>query len=314
MTDSSGPRQRGITRHCRRGLPFRSSAVAVLGAGLLSASAGWTQAVAQESADPKVARESVDPKVVQSSLDPKVTQGSADPSVAQDSADPQWRFYLTPYLWIAGVSGSAQTPISRLPTRDVSVSFGDVLSNLGAIPLMGAGEARNGRFGVLIDFMALSVKSDVSTNGPLYSGGNVRMTQITGTVMGMYRAVETNNQFLDVGAGVRPWSVSTKFTLNAGLLPGVSTSQSVSWADPLIAARYHADISKTLGLTVYGDVGGFGAGSELTWQVLGTVDYRWNDWLVTRLGYRHLHIDYQASVLRLNIGLSGPILAATFRF
>lgn len=57
-----------------------------------------------------------------------------------------------------------------------------------------------------------------------------------------------------------------------------------------------------------------GAGSQFTIQLLGTLDYRATDWLTLRAGYRHLHIDYQGDVLRLNIAMSGPILGATFQF
>jgi hypothetical protein len=103
-------------------------------------------------------------------------------------------------------------------------------------------------------------------------------------------------------------------TFHSGLLPGFSKSKAVSWADPIIAARYHIDVSKKFGFTVYGDVGGFGLASQLTWQALGTVDYRPIDWLTIRAGYRHLFFDYQLPDLRLNLGLSGPILGATFRF
>lgn len=66
--------------------------------------------------------------------------------------------------------------------------------------------------------------------------------------------------------------------------------------------------------TVYADVGGFGASSQVTWQVLGTIDYRIKDWMVLRAGYRHLYIDYHAKLMRLNLAQSGALFGATFRF
>jgi hypothetical protein len=65
-------------------------------------------------------------------------------------------------------------------------------------------------------------------------------------------------------------------TLNPGLLPRRIITRDASWADPLIAARYHRELGNGFGVTGYADVGGFGAGADLDWQLLGTVDYAYN--------------------------------------
>ena len=52
----------------------------------------------------------------------------------------------------------------------------------------------------------------------------------------------------------------------------------------------------------------------MTWQLLGTVDYQYNDWLAFHAGYRHLHINYDGNVLHTSTALSGPIFGATMRF
>jgi hypothetical protein len=43
-------------------------------------------------------------------------------------------------------------------------------------------------------------------------------------------------------------------------------------------------------------------------------DYRFNDWLMLYAGYRHLHINWSGSGLRVGMALSGPFLDATFQF
>ena len=53
-----------------------------------------------------------------------------------------WQFYVTPYLWVAGVSGTMTTANPRLPDQEISAGFGDMLSHLDAIPVMGSFEAR----------------------------------------------------------------------------------------------------------------------------------------------------------------------------
>jgi hypothetical protein len=233
---------------------------------------------------------------------------------AQETSPPHWQFYFLPYLWVSGVSGTTSTSNPNIPSQTATASFGDILSHLNSVPVIGAAEIRYGRFGLLTDVMLISLKSDLPTKGVLFSGATVNLTEFLTTVMPTYRVLDLPNQSLDLGAGVRVVAYWTKLSFNSGALPGFSRSPSLSWADPLLGARYHINLSNRWGLTAYGDVGGFGAGSNLTWQALGTVDYRWNKWLVLHAGYRHLQIDYKGSVLRSDTALSGPLLGATIRF
>lgn len=81
-------------------------------------------------------------------------------------------FTVTPYLWIAGISGTVSTPFSRVPERSVEANFGDTLSNISGFAFMGSAEMRYGRFGLLVDVLTLTVESDVSTpRDRLFSGG-----------------------------------------------------------------------------------------------------------------------------------------------
>jgi hypothetical protein len=237
----------------------------------------------------------------------------ADRASAQQASPPQWQFYLSPYVWIAGVSGTIKTPNPRVPDQSIDAGFGDVLSHLNGIPIMGAAEARYGRFGVMADIIAISVKSDVKTNDVVFAGGTVQLSQVIGSALSTYRIVDQSRQSLDIGVGVRAFGVSTKFTLNPGLLPGFSVSPGISWADPILGARYHYDVSPRWGLTAYGDVGG-GPDSEFTWQLLGTADFRISKSTVLRFGFRHLQFQYEGSRLRQNMGMNGPIIGCTTRF
>ncbi len=226
---------------------------------------------------------------------------------------PQWQFYVTPYLWIAGVSGTVKTPNPNIPEQQVDASFGGVLSHLDAIPVMGAVEARYGAFGVLTDFIAISVKADFPTKNFLFSGGSAKLTQFTGSALFAYRAIDSENQSLDLGIGVRAFGMSTRFELNPGLLRGFSVDPGVSWANPIIGARYRLGFSPQWGLTAYGDVGG-GPDSQLTWQLLGTIDYRISQFTTLRVGYRQLQFQYYGNILRQNMGMSGPIITGTMQF
>ncbi len=133
----------------------------------------------------------------------------------------------------------------------------------------------------------------------------------------LYRLLDHPNQTIDAGLGFRFWDVSADTILNGrGVIPTVSVSDSGSWTDPLIAARYHCDFGNGFGLTGYGDVGGFGIAAHADWQITGTLDYALEPWMDLHVGYRSLNVRYSASAkpIGFNVHMKGAIIGATIRF
>jgi hypothetical protein len=241
--------------------------------------------------------------------------GAVPAGAQQAGASPGWEVLVTPYLWMPTVSAKIQT---RLPQRSevhTNVDFDQVLTKLNGIPFEGAAELRYGPFGVLADFIHLPVAANIPTRDVFFQGGKAAQTTSTGTVILFYRGMDTPEQYIDVGIGVRPWGFSANMTLNAGSLPRTSITRDVSWADPLIAARYHRELGYGFGVTAYADAGGFGAGADLDWQLMGLIDYTYNRSVTLHAGYRSIHFDYKpANVRGVNVNLDGPIIAGTIRF
>lgn len=233
-----------------------------------------------------------------------MAQGSA-------SAENGWRFSLTPYLWLAGVSGEASLPQR---SSDFDAEFGDILSAL-QFGAMGIFEARRGRFGLVVDALTLTTEQDITTpRSQLFSGGESRMTATQVSAVGLVRVVEAPSWNLDVGAGLRAWWLDAKVSLDAGLEPGRSASATRNFTDPLLALRYHVDLSERIGFTTYADIGGFGTGSKLTWQVLSAFQWQATESITAHLGYRHIAIEMERGAVALDMALSGPIIGASFRF
>ncbi len=67
-------------------------------------------------------------------------------------------------------------------------------------------------------------------------------------------------------------------------------------------------------LTAWGNAGGFGAGSDLTWDVFGGFGYEWNDWLSTVIGYRHLEVDYDDEGFVYDVTQTGPLIGGALKF
>ncbi len=84
--------------------------------------------------------------------------------------------------------------------------------------------------------------------------------------------------------------------------------------DPIIGGRFHMSLSERWLLTLRGDIGGFGVGSDLTWNVAARLGYRLSERTTLAFGYRHLDIDYDSGKLELDAEFSGTFLGMSLGF
>lgn len=247
-----------------------------------------------------------------------VAASDAAPAAAPATPSSGWAFSLTPYVWIPAVSGNLRMPtlpLGGVPETHVHFHNNNLASSLSGFGFMGSAEARYDRFAVVADLMALTVADNVQTRRDLlFNGGNARLTSTTFSLYGYYRVVEQPWVTFDLGVGGRGYWIDTRLRLNPGLLPGGTVTPSVSWVDPLIAARASVRFAQEWGMSVFGDFGGFSVGSTSTWQLGGTIDWRPAHWVDIRAGWRYMSIDYSQGRHALDVALSGPIIGATFRF
>ena len=82
----------------------------------------------------------------------------------------------------------------------------------------------------------------------------------------------------------------------------------------MIGLRAILDLGDGFSVLALADIGGFGVGSDQTWEALATLNYQVRDWLSLRAGYRHLEVDYDHQGFVFDVEMSGPILGAGFRF
>src|SRR5690606_28151081 len=110
------------------------------------------------------------------------------------------------------------------------------------------------------------------------------------------------------------WDVSNEVTLTLENVGSRSHREDFNWFDPLIGARALVALSERISVLGQADIGGFGVGSDLTWSVLGTVNYTFNDHWSASVGYKHMSVDYDHDDRVFDIDLSGPVLGVTYRF
>ena len=64
------------------------------------------------------------------------------------------------------------------------------------------------------------------------------------------------------------------------------------WFDPIIGVRGQVNLTRWLFLAAQGDVGGFGAGSQIAWNVQATIGVNFTRNIFGEIGYRYMYVDY----------------------
>jgi hypothetical protein len=100
-----------------------------------------------------------------------------------------------------------------------------------------------------------------------------------------------------------------------------ASSGDLEWVDPFIGGRLRHGFGDNKDLTLEADVGGFGVGSDFSWQVVATYGFDVNCFgtpLHTVIGYRALAVDYTEESAYgenvLDVVMHGPILGVNLRW
>ena len=91
-----------------------------------------------------------------------------------------------------------------------------------------------------------------------------------------------------------------------------------TWVDPILVVRMKLPDSGKWLVQLRGDIGGFGLGSKLAWQMQAYGGYRFSDLFQVTAGYRALSIDYETGTEQdrflYNITTFGPVVQIGFNF
>lgn len=209
---------------------------------------------------------------------------------------------LTPYVWAAGLSSNTRIGATE---SDSEMDIGDILDALdGAIMLHL--EVRGPKFGSFYDVMYISL-SDDGDKGPLNI--EVEVKQAIVEAGGMY-SVHRENRTVDFLLGAR----YVHLDLELDIIPGPKLSVTKDWVDPFLGVRLRRPIGKKWDMSLRGDFGGFGVGSDSTWNGIATFGYRVKEKISLVAGYRYLDIQYDASRVDYDVQMHGPVFGATFKF
>jgi hypothetical protein len=95
-------------------------------------------------------------------------------------------------------------------------------------------------------------------------------------------------------------------------------SVDVDWIDPLIGLQYGVPFADRWRFSLRGDVGGFGVGSDFSYQGLALVNWRANETVGVVFGFRIIGFDYAegngSGYKRFDLTEQGPLLGVAFSF
>ena len=231
------------------------------------------------------------------------------PAHAQETdTDDRWKFNAAIYLWGAGIDSTTRRG------NEIDVGFSDIISNLD-MAFMGAFEARKSKWSLGADVVYLDVSADkAGTIGATSIPANADV-DVTGWVVnfqGARNVLEADRATVRILAGARYLDVDSKLTLRLGASgPTPTAKQSASVWDGVIGVRGNVNVTRKWYLPYYLDVGT--GQSDLTWQGLGGVGYRFN-WGNVVLVYRHIYWDFKSDSLLKDMSFSGPALGTVFKF
>jgi hypothetical protein len=236
----------------------------------------------------------------------------SSPQAGAADADAEWHFAVSPYLWFPGVHGTAAG--GRGDGLSFRASPGDLLSNF-RFGLMGAFEARYKRLVVPIDMMWIRLEDDKAVPLPGLVlppiSANIKATEFLLTPKIGLRVVNEERIKIDALAGFRYWHLGENLKFNPSLL-GLNFSGSQNFVDPLVGGRIQFALSPKIVVNVLGDVGGWGAGSQLEYQAAGLLGYSIKPALTLQAGYRYLNVDYHTGRgVVFNATTAGVVFGAT---
>lgn len=217
----------------------------------------------------------------------------------------EWSSQVTLYGWGASVGGDL-TPFTGAPTVSFEKSLSEVLEDLDAA-FFATALARRGDLVLFGDLTYTSSSRSGLVPPGIPASGGVAIKSLTLAAGKRFQA--NADTTIDVMGGARAWKLDGRISS-----PILSVGPSESFVDPILALRVNTQLSDTWSVLSYVDVGGFGAGSDFTWQAAVTANYRVSAGTFLSLGWRHLEVDYTNRGTVFDGSMSGPVAGLTIQF
>jgi hypothetical protein len=263
-----------------------------------------------------------------------------------------WQISVTPYLWLPWMTGDV---VIKGRALDVAIDPAQLIDHLNWPDIVPAWmshiEAKRGPLSLFNDVVWTDVVGTDQFRGK-FNGrfvtatfganakANYKIAIVEGgaayTVWAQGRQGSPGSTALDLLAGARWWHQDVEISADlattiassgpAGLTfrgnRAIAKSGGIDWVDPFVGARVEHQLAPGQAIELRGDVGGFGAGSQFSWQAIASynrpVGMIHGIPIDGYLGFRALSADYTqgsgTSRFEWNNVIYGPVIGATMRF
>lgn len=243
----------------------------------------------------------------------------SEKAISQDagvikSTKREWKFLVEPYLMFPNMSGTVG--LADLPDATVDAGTNDIFGHLKMGFMLNA-EASNGKWTVGSDLLYMDLAQGVKP-GLIINGGEISAKQLGWEVSGLYAV----KPWLDLGIGGMLNSINSKVDITldfiGGTPPQKRKSMAETWFDPMLIARIKSKSGEKFIYQFRGEIGGFGIGSDLAWQMQGYAGYQFSELFQITGGYRIISLDYEngsgQNRFMYNMDTSGPVVRFGFNF
>jgi hypothetical protein len=184
---------------------------------------------------------------------------------AQDTTQThnRWEFLVEPYLMFPNMKGTVG--VGALPDGEVDAAVGDIFDRLQSGFMLYA-EAQNGIWAISSDFLYMNLNQDVVPT-KIINSGSVSVSESAWELAGLRKILP----WLEGGIAGRLVSIKADMEVVRNQVGGSTATQNggmtQTWVDPVLVVRMKLPDSGKWLIQFRGDIGGFGVGSDLTWQI-----------------------------------------------
>lgn len=225
-------------------------------------------------------------------------------------AEREWWWTSTSYAWLTDITGDIGIRGYKFP---VDVGMDDVLKDLD-FSYMSYNEIGCKRWSLGLDVVYAKLSDDHTfAAGPVSGDAGFELEQALITTRLQFRAVDNSTLKLDVFAGFRWNYYDVDLDVNTRRRD-IHRSSNEDWFDVIVGARAVVQLGDRWFLQSMGDIGGFGAESDLTWQASAGFGYHFTPRISGVLGYRAVGVDYDKGGFLMDTVSHGPALGLSFAF
>ncbi len=249
-------------------------------------------------------------------LAPLAAQPAPGPATAvapADLANDDWEVTLAPYFMLAHVDGDAGAGL--VGTQPINLDPDDIFANFEA-GIMGRVDVRKGRWGATVESAFLKLGADLATRTNGVLDAEFEQLMVEGL---LFHRLGSQHSWIDLCGGVRYWDMDLDLDLAGPLFSG-SLRRGDDWLDPFVGVRVVHYLSERWFLPARADIGGFGVGSDFSWNLQAGVGYAFSDHVAIVTQYKALAVDYsndEASTtgfFEYDAIQHGALLGLVFRF